>query len=214
MSHQKKAFQHKTKQVPQQGQEGKSASPTSGAPAAGDSLAGSPHGTAYERACRQIALGNYQKALDLMRSMGSEPHVRNAMGVCLLRLGRAEDAIPLLRSLVLEPNCTWTRATVPLLYRCNFATALLVSGRPSGCEDILSEVAEQTHPSVQRIRAALERWVETLTLWQKLNWWVGRIEPPQCHVVLDFVPGELEIDVAQRDDSRPPRGSSTSKTAA
>ena len=65
---------------------------------------GSPHRTAYERACRQIALGNYQKALDLLRNMSADPRVRNAMGVCLLRIGRIEDAVRLLRSLVLEPK--------------------------------------------------------------------------------------------------------------
>ena len=102
----------------------------------------------------------------------------------------------------------------PTIYRTNFATALLMSGHPAGCEEILADLVDKTHPSVQRLIKAIDQWVKSLTFWQKLNWWVGRIEPKDCHVRLDFVPGELEVNVVLRRDLQPTVPDSTDKTAA
>ena len=158
------------------------------------STAGKPANTSLSRAMRQISSGNYEKALQLLRSAGSDPQVRNAVGVCLLRLGRFEDAMPLFRSIVLAPGCTWIRPNIPTVYKTNYATALLLGGHPSGCEEILAEIPDKTDPGVQRLTQAIRRWVNSLTFWQKMNWWVGRIEPETCKVAIDFPPGDLEYD--------------------
>ena len=177
-------------------------------------VATQPANSALSRALRQIADGKYRKALDLLRSAGSDLQVQNAIGVCLLRLDRIEDANLLFRKLVLAPGCTWMRPNVPTIYKTNFATALLMSGQPSGCEEILADLGDPSHPSVQRLSKAIDQWVNSLTFWQKLNWWVGRIEPKTCHVHLDFVPGELEVDVVLRRDQQPTVPDATDKTAA
>ena len=35
--------------------------------------------------------------------------------------------------LVLNPGCTWMRPDLPLVYKTNYATALVLGGNPSGC---------------------------------------------------------------------------------
>lgn len=167
-----------------------------------------------DRAMRQIAGGNYPKALSLLLSAGSEWQVRNATGVCLMRLGRSQDAIPHFRAIVLAPGCTWTRPNTPVIYQTNYATALLMSGHPSGCEEILADVVDKSHPQVQLLRNAIDGWVHSLSFWQKLNWRFGRVEPKHCQVSIEFVPGDFEDETVLRTEPQTPRASSTGVTAA
>ena len=138
-----------------------------------------------------IAAERYEKALKLATSAGHIPDVRNAKGVCLLRLGRFEEAVAVYRELVVNPGTTSMRPGVPTVYKTNFATALLLAGNVSGCQQTLDEMAEEQHPTVQRLRTAIQRWQKSLSLWQKINWRVGGIEPGNRPATIDFTPGEL-----------------------
>ncbi len=148
------------------------------------------------RVIRHVSTGSYPKALDLLRSAGAAPQLRNALGVCLLRLERYEDATRILRDLVLSPGCTWVRPDVPTIYRTNFATALLLDGHPAGCQEILSEVRDSSHPAVQRLHAAMKRWEAGLPFSKKTMWRIGRIEPSNAPVTLDFPPGDFDLVVS------------------
>lgn len=147
----------------------------------------------FERAIVQIQARHYEKAVDLLRSAGGAPEVRNAMGVCLLRLGRHEHAINTLRELVLAPGCTWMRSDRPAQYKVNFATALLLGGHPAGCVEVLGEIHNEALPAVKQLREAINRWQKTLTFWQRLNWKLGQVEPPNPVVSVDFEPGVFGI---------------------
>lgn len=125
------------------------------------------------------------------RSSGNQ----NRRAVQLLREGKIEEATRILRSLVLKAGCTWMRPEVPNLVKRNFATALLLGGYPSGCLEVLAEIKDETHPRVQQLHAAIKTWEKTLTFFQWLNWWTGRIEPTNRPVAIEFVPGELEEEV-------------------
>ncbi len=159
--------------------------------------------TSLERVIRKVSLGEHQQALDLLRKMGDAAAVRNARGVCLMRLRRFDDALGVLGALVLKPGCTWVRAELPTIYKANYATALMLSGHPSGALEVLAEIRDETHASVRQLRAAIKKWESGLPFWQKLNWRFGRIEPADCAVDIDFLPGEFEIEVTSEDVSGP-----------
>jgi len=145
----------------------------------------------FKRALKSTAEGHYEKAIGILATGKSTPEILNARGVCLLRMGRIEDAIRLFRGLVLSPGNTWARPEVPTLYKLNFATALLLSGSPSGCLSLLGDINEPAHPGVIRLQTALSQWAATLTFWQRLNWWFGRVEPTPCQPSIDFPAGDF-----------------------
>jgi Flp pilus assembly protein TadD len=134
--------------------------------------------------------GNPERALQLLKSEGkSTDAVINARSVCLMRLGRGEDARKALRTTVMQSECTWLKPDVPVIYRTNFCMALLLSGHPQGCLSLLTDIKEQNHPSAQRVQQALDAWKRGLTFWQRLQCNVG-IEP-EVQFVPDFVPGDF-----------------------
>src|SRR5690348_9783317 len=51
-----------------------------------------PFEPAIKRAMPHAAAGHYEKALSILATGGNTPPVLNARGVCLLRLGRYEEA--------------------------------------------------------------------------------------------------------------------------
>lgn len=137
--------------------------------------------------------GDYQAALGLLRDSNRQPLLRNARGVCLLRLGRIDDAVRVFRDLVLQPGCTWMRPELPVEFKLNFATALFLSGRPSGSLEMLAEIRDEQHPTVILLRAEIRKWESTLTWWQRLNWRIGRIDPPTPPAGLSFPPGDFGV---------------------
>ncbi len=127
----------------------------------------------FEQACRLLNAN--------FRGIAGE----HARAVCLIRLGHYLKAIEILRGLVLSPGCTWMRPDVPLLYKTNFATALLMGGHPAGCRSILGEIMAPSDPSVMRLQATLNRWEGTLSFWERINWRWFSIEPANRPVPVD-----------------------------
>lgn len=133
--------------------------------------------------------GQPKKALDVLaRSKVYSPWSTNAIAVCLLRLGQAEQAVELFRNLVLSGSL-FLRTDVPTTWKVNFATALLMADNLFGCVRLLEDIRDEHHPSVQRLRGALRQWYSELPLWEKIQWFLGG--QPARHVELDFPPGEL-----------------------
>jgi hypothetical protein len=155
------------------------------------------------RAIETAEAGRCEKALGLLRkAAGRDDRIVNAIGVCLLRLGRYDEAIELFRRLVLAPGCTWMRP-VPIAYKTNYATALLLGRHPAGCVDILGELACEENPTVQALRSAIKRWESQLSFWQRLNWRFGQIEPRNCQVSIDVTPGDFGLVHRPTDLPRP-----------
>jgi len=127
---------------------------------------------------------------------------QNIRGVQFMREGNIDEAVSILRSLVMPPGCTWTRPDAPNVFKRNFATALLLAGHPSGCLELLAEMRDDQHPRVQQMRAAIKRWEKSLSFFQWINWRTGWIEPANRPVLLDFVPGELEGDAARPETTQ------------
>ncbi|MCA9111355.1 MAG: hypothetical protein KDA52_15485 [Planctomycetaceae bacterium] len=143
-----------------------------------------------DKAVRLVDTGQLEQAIKVLASSNLNTHaIRNARGVCLMRLGRVADAVQLYRSLVLMQGCTWMNPELPVIYRTNFATSLLLSGRKTGGLEALLEIREPDHPSVVRLREAFQKWEQNLTWGQWLLWKFG--VDPKSPVTLAFAPGDF-----------------------
>ena len=118
-------------------------------------------------------------------------------------LGRTEEAVRIFRDLVLAPGGIGLKPEIPLIPKINFATSLLLAGRRTGCLDVLAELGEDMHPSVQRLRAVIKEWERSLSFWQRLNWRFGRIEPNNAPVTFESPPGEFEVELPGPTDQEP-----------
>jgi hypothetical protein len=125
----------------------------------------------------------------------------NDKAVLLMRSGRFAEAIDILRKLVLNRDCVWMRKEIPLIYKTNFAMALLLGGFPAGCRSLLAELNDETIPAVIKMRMTLKNWEKSMTLWQRLNWrWMG-IEPNNSQIQFDGLPGDFETAIVETADS-------------
>ncbi|MBN9522701.1 hypothetical protein J0H58_29960 [bacterium] len=116
------------------------------------------------------------------------PWVRNARGVCLLRLGRPGEAIEVLRDLVFGPGGFAVRHDADPGFQANYATALLLDGNTQGFWGIFGGIRDRNHPTVARLDEAVRRWKAGMTFWQRVASALG-IGGPQF--APDFPPGDL-----------------------
>ncbi len=146
--------------------------------------------TLVGKAIRLGEFGDVQQALAFLSNGNSvSQEVINARAVCLMRIGRTTDAIRILRSLMLPSGCTWMNPDLPVIYRTNFSTALLLEGLALGARNTLIEIKEKEHPSVVRLRNSVLKWENSLSWWQRLCW--RMCLPPDAPIMIDFVPGEF-----------------------
>lgn len=135
--------------------------------------------------------GQAAKALELIaHAKVQSPWIKNALGVCQLRLGKSKLAVDVFRSLVLSAGGLTFRDDVPTVFIVNFAVALLMDGNLEGCLSALAGIQERDHPSMLKLQAAIERWKSQLTLWQRLGWILGGA--PRANIKLEFPPGDLQ----------------------
>ncbi|HMP04316.1 MAG TPA: hypothetical protein PKD86_03705 [Gemmatales bacterium] len=131
-----------------------------------------------------------RKALDLIsRSRIHSPWVTNALGVCQLRLGQAKIAVEAFRGLVLGAGGIQLRSDVPPVFKANFAVALLKADNMDGFLSTVAELSAEEHPAATRLKTAIEGWKKSLTMWQRLNWYLGGL--PATPLTLDFPLGDL-----------------------
>ncbi len=130
-----------------------------------------------------------QKALELLqRTKVKSPWVTNAMGVCLLRMGDTERAIEVFKGIAVTSSVCF-RTDAPPVFLTNFATALLLAHNVSGCLSALGAVRDEQNPAVQRLRGAIRRWKEGLSMWQRIRWFWG--DTPGGPIELGVPPGEI-----------------------
>jgi hypothetical protein len=134
-----------------------------------------------------------EDALDLLWGRGgsSEPFLRNAKGVCRLRMGETSDAIETFGALALASRGRDTDLLpeAPTVFKTNFATALVRAHAVSRCVKVLNKIGDEQNATVQKLRAAIKRWEESLTFWQRLQWHLGI--RPKRRVVLGWKLGDL-----------------------
>jgi hypothetical protein len=144
-----------------------------------------------DKVSKHLQEGNVERALEaIVRSKLRSSWAVNANGVCLLRLGRAKQAVDLFRGLVLAPGGMAFRADAPPAFRINFATALLADDNLGGCLSILHAINDEENPAVRQLRDAIQRFRDGISLWKRLQWRLGM--PPSGRVAMDFPLGNLE----------------------
>lgn len=131
--------------------------------------------------------GRPREALAVLPRSDS-PWVRNARGVCLLRLGRPHEAIEAIRDLVFDHTGFVIRPDADPVFQANYATALLLDGNAEGFWSVLGGIADRAHPAVARLDAAVRRWKAGMTLGQRIASALGVGGP---RFVLDYPPGDL-----------------------
>ena len=151
---------------------------------------------------RQLADGGQPSAaLELLGfySQGGLP-VMNAQAVCWLRMGRAAQALSTYRQFIFSQGGIFMKRDLPVHFRTNFVTALLLNQLPNGARDSLAEIDERKHPSVLRLKQAIGKWEQQMSVWQYVNWKLG--VAPRLPITLDFQPGEFVDPVT--DSEHPP----------
>lgn len=139
---------------------------------------------------RLIDEGNFSEAQRISKARIGHDELTNIRGVCLMRMGKHEEALRTYRGLVLQSGSVLLRSGQPLIYQVNFATSLLLAGHPRGGADVLTELNRENHPRVMQLRQALKRWRAGLPVWHRVKWHLGLELPGQ--IELDFPPGELD----------------------
>lgn len=134
---------------------------------------------------------NPSGALELLRQAKPEaPTLQNACAVCLMRLGQPEKAVNILRSLLLKGSSLSLSPDAPVVYKANYALALLLSHQFEGCQDVLKEIGDDEHPVVTKARSAVTRWKRSLSLVKRFLLFCG-VQSNGHPVALDFPPGDL-----------------------
>lgn len=131
-----------------------------------------------------------EDALNLINHVGHDSaSMKNARGVCLLRLGKIEEAINVFREITFRGYMCIPSDT-PVLYQVNFATAMLMANHKEGTIDIVNRLDERQYPAAGKIRSAIKKWEKSLGLLQWLLYKAG-IYPSKA-IPIDFAPGDLE----------------------
>jgi hypothetical protein len=128
-------------------------------------------------------------ALKYIEHLGQQtPVIENARGVCLMRAGRIEEAVTVLRDVVFQGHICIPSDT-PVLYRINFATAMLLSNEKDAAFPVLNELDEKEHPEVTKLKDAIRQWVKSLSFSEKCRYHLGLYSKKP--ISLDFPPGEI-----------------------
>jgi hypothetical protein len=142
------------------------------------------------------ASGDYTRAILVLPADNREPEFLNCRAVCLLRMHRFEEAVDLLRGVVLSPGTVILRSGVPRHYAVNFAIALFYGGRPAGAIDILDELNSEQDESVRKFRQSIDEWVRSMSFFARLDWKLNRIPPKKLPTVPAFGLGQFTWDLA------------------
>ncbi|MCG3180050.1 MAG: hypothetical protein BIFFINMI_02404 [Phycisphaerae bacterium] len=124
----------------------------------------------------------------LSKARGAEPAVENARGVCLMRLGRVDEALELYRRLLYPRGGLQIAPGASPKVLANFATALMLTGNLSGCVETL-DAADAADPAVVRVRQAVATWRKSLGVVRRLLAKLGLA--PGRPTRLEFPPGAI-----------------------
>ncbi len=98
----------------------------------------------------------------ILHSGNDSPAMENARGVCLLRLGRLDEAISVLRDVAFQ-DLPVIPSDVPALFQVNFAVAMLRANYDKGEALVISNrLNGNEHPEAAKLKAAVRQWKESL----------------------------------------------------
>lgn len=137
-----------------------------------------------------------EAALNLLNTTArNTPALRQARGVCLLRLGQSELALKLFRELLYPQGPFAAAPDAPIELRVNFAAALLRCGQLVEGIHALQQDPQPQHAAWVQLQTAVNRWRQTLSWRQRLLLPLGLANPPVpdlgLHAGALWIPGEV-----------------------
>lgn len=133
--------------------------------------------------------GQPEIALQFLEKTGIQaPDMRNALGVCLLRLGKVEKALNVLQELVFQKFLSIPKGTPPL-YQANYATVLLLKNYNQMAIEIINGLEPAEHPYIAQLHATVAQWKKQLPVFHKFRCMLGLY--PDKPVLLSMQPGDL-----------------------
>ncbi|MDD5458448.1 MAG: hypothetical protein PHF37_03550 [Phycisphaerae bacterium] len=133
--------------------------------------------------------GRPHDALKFINHLGlKSPIMENARAVCLMRMGKPEQAISVLRDIVFRGYVCMPSDT-PALYQANFAVAMLMVNQKDGAIPILTKLNVSECPQVAKLKDAVSEWMQSLNIFQKLLCRIGYY--PAKKIKIEFPLGEI-----------------------
>lgn len=129
------------------------------------------------------------EALNFLDRHGPQtPEIENARAVCLLRLGRFSEAVPILRDITFRGYMN-IRDDAPLRFQLNFATAMLMINFKEGAMAVMDRLKRENDPQAVQLREAIDRWRRSFGLLGRIRCCIGLY--PRRPVELGFPPGRV-----------------------
>ena len=144
----------------------------------------------YDRIKLLLNEGRPSDALKLIDHPGqTSASMKNAQAVCLLRLGKIQEAISLLRDITFQ-GFVCIPSDTPIVYQINFITAMMMSNNKDSVFDIIERLDGKKHPGAAKIKDAIAKWEKSLSIFQKFLYKMDIY--PKKAIPIDFQPGELD----------------------
>jgi hypothetical protein len=106
--------------------------------------------------------GHHSEALNFITHFDvNSPEIENARGVCLLRLGKLDEAISVFQNVTFQ-GLTCVPDDTPVLFQVNFAIAMLLANCKSGAMAIVDRLNGNEHPEAARLKAAVRQWKKSI----------------------------------------------------
>ena len=148
--------------------------------------------TVLSRASEMLDRGQAQAALDVVDSCGQSSRViQNAKAVCLMRLGRNELAVKILRDLVFPGGAFAISDETPTVFRSNYATSLLLLDNIVTGLQILGHIPDRQHPAVVQLKSEVRNWKASMSWLARIGLVIGIT--PRKPFRMDSAPGALLI---------------------
>ncbi len=145
--------------------------------------------TAIDHLRELLEQGRPQDALKFIDHLGrKDREMENARGVCLMRLGKVEEAVSVLRDVAFG-GFVCMPADSPALYQVNFATAMLLANQKDAAIPVLDKLKARKCPEAAKVGEAVQRWYKSLNVFRRCCCRMGFY--PRRPVTLDFQPGEI-----------------------
>lgn len=122
-----------------------------------------------------------EEALTLLGRQPMDDRRQNAKAVCLLRLGRFEEAGRVLADLILQQGSLVLKPGLPVAYLLNFATSLFLTRDVDEALRFITEAGYVGYrdPRLIEFGLAIRAWKRALPWRAKLKWiWSGRAPSP------------------------------------
>ena len=136
-----------------------------------------------------LTAGDVPKALAILQKDGCRtPELKNALGVCLMRDGKIDQAMQVLRELVFGKLICIPSDTPPL-YQANYATVLLCKQYNQVAIGIIRNLPTSAHPYIVQLRWCIGQWQKKLPFGRRMLSRVGFY--PAAAIPLTMPPGDL-----------------------